>query len=223
MSNEPSQFKIDLAAVLGCSAATNNTISRAINAAKTALSIDRHTRSLTDEDKIAIIRWHKARLTENNQVDIETIAPPVSCSVEAAPAVIEPVENPPYRSLEAELQAINAPLTELELLKLENERLKARLEAVDSKAAPTYRINEKVRLAVITPAKRERIQIALGGFYLNALMVAAGIDKKGVQAWIQAAVDGWGAFDDKLNVTEQVKLLIVRELEEKLIKARTER
>ncbi|MDP3008385.1 MAG: hypothetical protein Q8N30_04860 [Methylococcales bacterium] len=39
------------------------------------------------------------------------------------------------------------------------------------------------------------------------------LDKKGIPAWINAAVDSWGAFDDKLNVTEQVKLLIVRELE----------
>lgn len=37
---------------------------------------------------------------------------------------------------------------------------------------------------------------------------------------IQSAVSEWGAFDDKLNITEQVKRLIVRELESQLIKAR---
>jgi hypothetical protein len=42
---------------------------------------------------------------------------------------------------------------------------------------------------------------------------ATGIDKKSVTAWIKTAVASWGAFNDKLNVTEQVKLLIVRELE----------
>jgi hypothetical protein len=38
--------------------------------------------------------------------------------------------------------------------------------------------------------------------------------------WIKTAVDSWETFDPALIVTEQVKLLIVRELESQLIKAR---
>ena len=47
-------------------------------------------------------------------------------------------------------------------------------------------------------------------------MSATGIDKKGIPAWIQNAVNDWTAFDDKLPITKQVKLLIVRELEARL-------
>jgi len=103
-------------------------------------------------------------------------------------------------------------------LRIENAKLQARLEAINHKAAPAYGFNETVRIAFYVGDKRT--VIALSGFYLNALMLAAGIAKKGIPAWIKAAVDSWGAFDDKLNTTEQVKLLIVRELESELIKAR---
>jgi hypothetical protein len=109
-------------------------------------------------------------------------------------------------------------MSELEALRLQNAELQARLDAIDHKAAPTYHINETVRIAFYVGEKRK--VIAISGFYLNALMVATGIDKKGISAWINAAVSDWGGFDAALNVTEQVKLLIVRELESELIKAR---
>jgi hypothetical protein len=44
-------------------------------------------------------------------------------------------------------------------------------------------------------------------------MLATGIDKKGMPAWIQSAVNNCGAFNDKLPITLQVKTLILRELE----------
>jgi hypothetical protein len=113
---------------------------------------------------------------------------------------------------------INSPLSELELLRIENAKLQAQLEAVNHKNAPDYDFNETVRIAFYIGDKRT--VIALSGFYLNSLMVATGIDKKGIPAWIQSAVSDWTAFDPALNVTEQVKLLIVRELESELIKAR---
>jgi hypothetical protein len=224
MNNTPSPFKTDLAAVLGCSATTGNIISPAISEAKQALGIDKHTKSLTDDDKAAIIQWHKSRLTDESQIDIETIAPAVALNeplsecepVETIPpAVVEPIATP---ELEKALQLINTPLSELELLKLENAKLQAKLEAIDHKAAPTYHINETVRIAFYIGDKRT--VIALSGFYLNALMLATGINKKSIPAWIQSAVNEWTAFDEKLNVTEQVKLLIVRELESQLIKSR---
>jgi hypothetical protein len=193
MNNTPSQLNTDLAALLGFAAGNRTKASEAINQAKQGLGIDKLTKSLTADDKAAIIQWHKARLTDKNQLDIETIAP-------------------------AALQLINAPLSELELLRIENAKLQARLETIDHKAAPTYHFNETVRIAFYIGEKRQII--ALSGFYLNALMLAAGIDKKGIAAWIKAAVSEWGAFDDKLNITEQVKRLIVRELESELIKAR---
>jgi hypothetical protein len=209
-----------------------------------------------------IAQWYEAykvrlSLPDNNQFDIETLAPAVALrtdtaiieqvetipaddtapvplhidttliavrlnnvNIETAPALSEQVETipPQYSSLEEELQAINAPLTELELLRIDNAKLQAQLEAVNHKAAPTYDFNETVRIAFYIGDKRT--VIALSGFYLNSLMVATGINKKGIPAWIQSAVSDWTAFDPALNVTEQVKLLIVRELESQLIKAR---
>ncbi|MFI3188974.1 MAG: hypothetical protein QX190_05315 [Methylococcales bacterium] len=244
MKNEPSQLNTDLAAMLGFAAGNRTKASEAITQAKQGLGIDKLTQSLTADDKAAIIQWHKARLTDDNQLDIESITPlvainepiettPVFDNLEAgepAPAIIEQVETIPPAIVETiaddtaapvvekALELINAPLSELELLRIENAKLQAQLEAVNHKAAPTYTFNETVRIAFYIGDKRQII--ALSGFYLNALMLSAGIDKKGIPAWIKTAVDSWGAFDDKLNVTEQIKLLIVRELESELKKAR---
>ena len=238
MSNEPSQLTIDLAAVCGFTVGNRTKATTAIEQAKQALGIDRHTKSLTADDKAAIVQWHKARLSlsDNNQLDMMSNPAPIehnsvglflgeSPAINEPPAIIEQVETTPpavvetiadetapaLSEVEAALELINAPLSELELLRIENAKLQARLEAIDHKAAPTYDINETVRIAFYIGDKRT--VIALSGFYLNALMLAAGIDKKGIPAWIKTAVDNWGAFDEKLNVTEQVKLLIVRELE----------
>lgn len=228
MSNKPSQLTTDLAALLGFAAGNRTKATAVIEQAKQGLGIDKPTKSLTADDKAAIIQWHKAKLTDDNQLDIESIAPPVA--INEPPAPIEQVETIPpavvdtiaddtaHALSEVETAAvneavalINAPLSELDILRLENAKLQARLELIDSKAAPTYHFNETVRIAFYIGDKRT--VIALSGFYLNALMLATGIDKKGIPKWIKAAVDSWGAFDDKLNVTEQVKLLIVRELE----------
>jgi hypothetical protein len=132
---------------------------------------------------------------------------------------VEPIaDDTAITELEKVLQENNAPLSELEALRLENAKLQAKLEAIDHKAAPNYHFNETVRIAFYIGEKRT--VIALSGFYLNALMLATSINKKSIPAWIQSAVNEWTAFDEKLNVTEQVKRLIVRELESELIKAR---
>jgi hypothetical protein len=249
MSKIPSQFDIDLAAVCGTTPKNNDKLTAYKLQARTALNITTPTRSLTADDKAAIIQWHKDRLTDINQFDIETIAPAVALRTDNA--IIEEVETiPAPRPLhidttiipvrinnanietspaaitddtaapvvETALQVINAPLSELELLRIENAKLQARLDKVDHKNAPDYDFNETVRIAFYIGDKRT--VIALSGFYLNSLMVATGIDKKGIPAWTQSAVSDWTAFDPALNVTEQVKLLIVRELESQLIKAR---
>jgi hypothetical protein len=86
--------------------------------------------------------------------------------------------------------------------------LQSKLILLDYKHAPTYPDNETVRLTV------KHKQIALKGVYLNALMVATGIDKPKVKTWLESAV-----IDSK-NVTESVKLSIVTALKDQLIKAR---
>ena len=84
--------------------------------------------------------------------------------------------------------------------------------------AECYDITAVIKVAFYTStySTKKRQVIGLDGFYLNALMSATGIDKKGIPAWIQKAVNDWTAFDDKLPITKQVKLLIVRELEARL-------
>ena len=216
MNNTPSQLNTDLAALLGFSAGNRTAAAKAIKEATQGLGIDKPTKSLSEADKAAIVQWHKARL---NNEPIETAPAHIEQVETAPPAVIDTIaDDTAMTELETALQLINTPLSELELLRIENAKLQARLETIDHKAAPTYHFNETVRIAFYIGDKRQII--ALSGFYLNALMLAAGIDKKGIAAWIKAAVSEWGAFDDKLNITEQVKRLIVRELESELIKAR---
>jgi hypothetical protein len=215
-NNEPTQLAIDLAAVCGFSKGNRDKVSNATKQAKQALGIDIKKQKLTDDEQAAIVQWHieqRKQTNDNQQVDIEVIAPPVALRNDNA--TIEQVETiAPDTAINE-----NAPLSEVELLRIENATLQARLELIDRKAAPDYDFNQTVRIAFYMGDKRA--VIALSGFYLNALMLAAGIDKKSIPAWIKAAVDSWGAFDDKLNVTEQVKLLIIRELEEQLIRARS--
>jgi len=190
MSNEPSQLNADLASLLGFAAGNRTRASEAITQAKQGLGIDKLTKSLTPDDKAAIIQWHKARLNNNNQLDIETIAPPVA--INEPPAPIEQVETIP-----GVVDTI----------------------ADDPAITERYDFNAMVQFSVYVGA-RKQCHIAIDGFYLNALMTMAGIDKKGVKEWVQNAVDSWGAFDPALNITRQVRSLIVRELESELIKAR---
>ncbi|MDP2901896.1 MAG: hypothetical protein Q8N96_02140 [Methylovulum sp.] len=81
-----------------------------------------------------------------------------------------------------------------------------------------YEMNDTVRIAFYTVGNgvKKRQVIALDGFYVNALMLVAGVDKKGVPAWVQREVDGWLAFDSRLPITRQVKYLIVRELTQRV-------
>jgi len=195
MSNEPSQLTIDLAAVCGFAVGNRTACSNAISQAKEVLGIDRHTKSLTADDKAAIVQWHKDRLTDINQFDIESIAPAVALRTDNAPVINEPIETAPTQCEQVETIADDTAITE------------------------RYDFNAMVQLSVYVGA-RKQCHIAIDGFYLNALMTMAGIDKKGVKEWVQNAVDSWGAFDPKLNITRQVRCLIVRELENQLIKAR---
>jgi hypothetical protein len=184
--NQPSQLNTDLAALLGFAAGNRTRASEAINQAKQGLGIDKLTRLLTDDDRAAIVQWHKERLTNDKQTDIETIAPAVPLNEVMPAPVVETI--PP---------AI----------------------ADDTAITERYDFNAMVQLSVYV-ADRKQAHIAIDGFYLNALMTMTGIDKKGCKDWIQAAVDSWTAFDAKLNITKQVRCLIVRELESQLIKAR---
>jgi hypothetical protein len=131
------------------------------------------------------------------------------------PAIIEQVEiietASDYSGGDTALQI--TPLSELELLKRENAALQARIEFIENKASSKYDNHETVRLTFNGLGKRQGVW--LKGYLVNALMLAAGIDKKDVSAWLSGC-----EFDSDKAITEQVKLLIVRELESELNKAR---
>ena len=222
----PSQFAIDLAAVCGTTPKNNDKISAAIKQAKDALSIDKLTRSLTADDKAAIIEWHKS-LSDNKQVDIETLTPAVALrtdnaiieevetitvvaingDIEQVETIIIPLSQTDLTGVEVDTDRLIVVLNELELLKVENERLQARVAVIDAKHAPTYADNETVRITFNALGKRQGLW--LKGYLANALMLATGIHKKGITAWLSGQ-----SFDsDDKNITAQVKLLIVRELE----------
>jgi hypothetical protein len=223
-------------------------VTKAISKAKEALDIRdihgniKNTRSLTDIDKerITALWQEQYNATDVNQFDIETIAPAVplrtdnaiteevetipaprplhidttiipvrinNVNIETAPAAIADDTSAPI--VEKALELINAPLSELELLRIENSKLQARIAVIDAKHAPTFPDSQLVRLTV------NGVQIALNGAYLNALMVATRIDKAKVKKWLESAV-----INPELNITEQVKLAIVTELKNQLIKSR---
>ena len=228
MSNQPSQLAITASALLGFAIGNRTACSNAISQAKEALSIkDIHgkikdTRSLTDEDKARIVElWqNQYNATDDKQTDFVELVESI-----AAPAINEPIETTTIPTSQTDLTPVeidvnrikkqvenfadDSPLTEREKkLIRENFMLQSKLILLDYKNAPTYPDNETVRLTV------KHKQIALKGAYLNALMLATGIDKPNVKTWLESSV-----IDSK-NVTESVKLLIVTELKNQLIKAR---
>jgi hypothetical protein len=81
---------------------------------------------------------------------------------------------------------------------------------------PTYSLT---RVAFYTPWQVAKIRqvIALDGFYLNALMLATGIDKQSVPKWVQTAVDAHSEIDSTAPITKQVKFLIINELAKKFV------
>ena len=203
MNNTPSQLNTDLAALLGFAAGNRTAAANAIKQALQGLGIDKPTKSLSEADKAAITQWHKARLNNDNQLDIETIAPAVVLN--------EPIET----------TTIPTSQTDLTPVEIDINRLKRYVDTIADDTAITerYDFNAMVQLSVYVGDRKQK-HIAISGFYLNALMVATSIDKKGCKEWVQNAVDNWTAFDAKLNVTKQIELLIVRELESELIQAR---
>lgn len=216
-----------IAALCGCSIKSQATIAKLIKQAKESLGID-GKRKLPPQDNLAVYQWHYDR--------INTIAPPVELfeSVDTLPPVeinqqidtvanntIEPIEAPhstdehaPIEQVETIAAAIMETFAICEPIELANNEPVEIMQRLPDNAM------FKFAFYTHTYGVKNRQVIGLHGCYVNALMLAAGIDKKSIPAWIQSAVDSWGAFDDKLPITLQVKTLILRELESQLIKAR---
>jgi hypothetical protein len=199
MSNEPSQLTTDLATLLEFAAGNRTKAAAVIEQAKHGLGINKLTKSLTPADKAAIVQWHTARLTDHNQLDIETIAPPVAINEPIEVIIEQAAPLPPA------IDDKDAVIAEL----------RARLDVIERKTARTYADHETVRLTFNALGKRQGVW--LKGYLVNALMVAVGIEKKNLPTWLSAC-----EFESDGNnaITEQVKRLIIRELESELIKSR---
>jgi hypothetical protein len=186
-----------LAALFGLSPKSHNKLAALIQQAKDGLGITSKAKVLPDDVKLAIYRWHYGRLHPATNETVEIIQQP------------EPVETISQanngQSVETFSQHDECKPVEIISQDADNEAVEINSQ---------YDMNDLARIAFYTSSGgvKKRQVIALDGFYINALMTASGVDKKGVPAWVQQAVDGWGAFDPALPITKQVKFLIVREL-----------
>lgn len=228
-----------LAALCGCSIKSQGKIAQLIKQAKEGMGIapvfdktGRISPHLSPQQRLAIWQWHYDRLenvdthldtdnTATTTVDIfqqsalleqpttkqvETIANNNDVEINLQ-ITTEPIEDSHYTD-------VHAPIEQVETLPQVND------ESVEIMQRLADNAMFKFAFYTSTYGVKNRQVIGLHGCYVNALLLATGIDKKGIPAWIQSAVDSWGAFDDKLPITLQVKTLILRELESQLIKVR---
>ena len=84
-------------------------------------------------------------------------------------------------------------------------------------------LDASIRFAFYTHhnGTRKREVIALELFFVDALLLATGLDKSGVTAWIQSSMDGLTDVRNKIGLTKQVKCLIVHELMHSLLRAKS--
>ena len=84
-------------------------------------------------------------------------------------------------------------------------------------------LDASIRFAFYTHhnGTRKREVIALELFFVDALLLATGLDKSGITAWIQSSMDGLTDVCNKIGLTKQVKCLIVHELMHSLLRAKS--
>jgi hypothetical protein len=196
-----------LAELCGCSVKSQAKLSDLIKQAKNALGIAHKTGKTnskleTQQRRLSIWQWHQDRLNRN-----------------VTPETVDIILQLPGKAIENPHDADNTPtIAPVEILAHKT----VDIILQDNEPAERYDINAVIKVAFYTATYGEKIRqvIGLDGFYLNALMNATGINKKGIPAWVQQAVNGWSEFDNKLPITRQVKLLIVRELEKHIDKCK---
>jgi hypothetical protein len=199
------QLGIALAALYGYSVKNQNKTAKLIKQAKDALGMISTARNLSTNVKLTIYGWHWDQLHNNDSVEIYSQAwaqLPVE-TISQGDTVEDKVQPE-----DVEISSHTQAQSPVEIISHSN--------AVELNSQ--YGINDLIRIAFYTTnaGVKKRQVIALEGFYLNALMLATGITKQDVPKWVQAAVDGWGAFDSRLPITKQVKLLLIRELTNQL-------
>ncbi len=218
-----------IAALYGCSPRSNNKISALVGEAKAALGVGKSKKLDADVNQ-SIWQWHFDRLHPEADADVKIDSQAAQLdsvniishtdsneSVElyshSTPPDLVEIYSQPEPSLSVDIISHD---DSNEIVEIISQPEHDESVEINSQYADTalVRIAFYIQRQGKKRVKQERVRqvIALDGFYINALMLATGIDKKGVPAWVQSAVNGWAAFDGELPVTRQVKLLIVREL-----------
>jgi LmbE family N-acetylglucosaminyl deacetylase len=177
-----------IAALYGCSLKNQGKIAKLVKQAKAALQIDAN-RNLSQQQRADIYNWHVKKLSSTNDMTTNNDT-----------AIDELVKN-----AEGALKAI---ANDEKIYKQVNTDGETEEPAPDH--YPTYAV---VRVAFYTHnIEKTRQVIALNGYILNALMLVAGLEKKGIPTWIQTAVNNSPNFDTSRAITKQVEALIIERL-----------
>lgn len=212
-----------IAALYGCSPRSNNKISALVGEAKAALGVGKSKKLDADVNR-SIWQWHFDRVRPAT-ADTAEVNSQGAClnAVELFSQSIQPdtvdiiSQSDSDHSVEINSQPESPLLVDI-ISQPEHDAPVEVISQIDSREAveinPCYADTALIRIAfyVQRQGKRVRQVIALDGFYINALMLATGINKADVPKWVQSAVNGWSAFDGELPITRQVKMLLVREL-----------
>lgn len=202
-----------IANLCGLSPKSQGQIAELIKQAKAGLGITSKSKNLPTDTKLAIWQWHYDRLHPTTVDDVEIISQPMQTDT------VEIISHDGSNE-SVELYSHPTPPDSVEIISQPESPLPVEIIS-------QYADTALVRVAFYIQRKGKRVRqaqvrqvIALDGFYVNALMFATGIDKKGVPAWVQSAVNGWAAFDGELPITRQVKFLIIQTITQALEEAR---
>jgi len=227
-----------IATLYGFSPKSQQLISNKIKEAKAALNIISEAKVLPNTDRLKVYRWHYDRLHPAANEPVETKAQAEasdsvemfsqpnqddSVKIDSQPEPLtlnESVElysqsNNQTVEIISQAESLSPVAIISQAVQGNAVEIFSQVEANDTVEINShYDMNDVVRIAFYTVkhGTKTRQVIALDGFYVNALMQATGITKQDVPKWVQAAVNGWVAFDSALPITKQVKYLLIREL-----------
>lgn len=220
--------------------ATDSRVSRLVTEAKIALGIPREKKQLSDSERQAIYDWHVVKnISQAESVNIisqakdnqsvEIISQAESVNIISQPndcqndnQSVKTISQPESVNIISQAENVNI-ISQAESVKTISHDDFDNQTVTDSVTVTKITsLDESIRFAFYTTdnGTRKRQVIALETFFVDALLLATGIDKTAVTAWIQTTLDDFAGFSYQTGVTKQVKYLIVRELMQQLAKSR---
>ncbi len=199
---------------------TNSKLSHLVTEAKTALGITAPKR-LTDSEQQAIYDWHVVKTI--SQPDNSHIVKHIS-QVDDNQSVVIISQLEDNQSVKTISQSESVEI--ISQSDFDTQTVTDSVTVIDSVKTISQpedvniisQLDDSIRFAFYSnhTGTRKREVIALETFFVEALLLATGIDKTGVAAWIQTAIDSFTGFSHQTGITKQVKYLIVRELTHQL-------